>query len=1349
MKTYFFKTYLILFAIAFSFFSCEKKQKHQVQKKQISFKPPISIIGSCPILILSDTCPKPNFYEVPEKNVVSYIFQTKKGPKTFKHYPPESTPLTAGEAGGFTYMPNYNTEQGLALSSVTCGFKDKSGNLWFGTQGGGVSRYDGKSFANFNTAQGLASISVLSILEDKCGNLWFSTYGGGVSRYDGRSFTNFTKLQGLASNNILCSTIDKTGKLWFGTHGFGVSSFDGNVFKNFTEKEGLSNNNVRAIIEDKCGNLWFGTDEGISKYDGNRVDAIEGGDKNAQQTQQDIRKINGKLVKSFTNFTEKDGLINNAVVSMLEDKKGNIWFGTGRMGVSRYNPQNKSRNSSFTNITTAQGLVNNNVLCITEDKTGNIWFGTNGGGISRYSCPDKNGKSFFTNFTTAQGLTNNTVWSITEDETGNLWFGTYGGGISRYDGKAFTDFTKGQGLGENKVFGITEDKSGNLWFGTYEGGLSRYNGKCFTNFKTSQGLAGDAVFCGTSDNNGSLWFGSESGGVSRYALPDKFGNSSFTNFTTIQGLADNGVSAVFKDKIGNIWLGTSHGGVSKYDGSRIEAIEKGDTIALKTQKDLKKINGKLVKSFTNFSTDQGLAFNKILCITDDKKGNLWFGTEGGGVSRYDGNRVDAIENGEKVSQQEQQDLKKINGKLVKTFTNYTTDQGLANNTVFSIIEDKFGNIWFATSGGGVSCIRRKHPSTGEVNSALENTGKKDGEPALFTNFTTAQGLADDVVYAVAEDPLSNMIWFGTNLGLSGLKLNSISFEKGAAEFENFNINTGYPIKDLNSNALFIDSKGIIWAGTGDKLVRFDYKGLNKSMHPPKVVIQSIKINNENICWNNLAENLDKEVLKKKSELSKSESGNNNSQINNGSCLKDSLYSAVNSLSVSPNIIEEIATFGRALTDAQREIMAGKFSDIKFDDITPFYPLPENLVLPYKHNNVTFDFAAVEPARPLMVRYKYILDGYDNEWSPLTNKTTAAFGNIHEGDYTFRLQALNPDGIWSKPVTYTFKVLPPFYRAGWMYCIYIISVLGILYSLYYARTASLRREKEILEHTVRLRTYEVVKQKNIVEEKNIIVEKQKKMVEEKNTVITDSIEYAQNIQQAILPSEEEISKHFQNHFIFYLPKDIVSGDFYWIYEDKERVWIAAADCTGHGVAGAFMALLGNNLLNDSIKVNAKHSPSEILDELNTQILNILKQNNKNASAKYGMDIALISIDKKMTELEYAGAHHSLLIFRGRECIQIKANQRSIGFIKKYGESGFVNHNFKLVKGDMLYIFSDGYADQIGGPEKKKVFSQPFRDLLQSVCELEMLEQKKILNKTIMNWKGNINQTDDILVLGIRI
>ncbi len=270
---------------------------------------------------------------------------------------------------------------------------------------------------------------------------------------------------------------------------------------------------------------------------------------------------------------------------------------------------------------------------------------------------------------------------------------------------------------------------------------------------------------------------------------------------------------------------------------------------------------------------------------------------------------------------------------------------------------------------------------------------------------------------------------------------------------------------------------------------------------------------------------------------------------------------------------------------------------------------------------------------------------------------------------------------------------------------------------------------------------------ILETKNDAISKQKREIEKKNNIITDSIEYAQNIQNAILPTEEEMQKCFVEYFIYYKPKDIVSGDFYWLHESKNAVLFAVVDCTGHGVPGAFMSVMGYNLLNDIVNANPE-SPAEILKELNVKILQNLRQNNQKTTAKYGMDLTLIALDKEKQHLKFAGAHHPLLIYRQNECFLLKGNRCSIGSVKKE-ESDFKNHHFELQKGDMIYLFSDGYVDQLGGPEGKKIFTQPFRDILQSISGLEMQKQKKILDERFENWKGNQGQTDDVLIVGIRI
>jgi len=366
----------------------------------------------------------------------------------------------------------------------------------------------------------------------------------------------------------------------------------------------------------------------------------------------------------------------------------------------------------------------------------------------------------------------------------------------------------------------------------------------------------------------------------------------------------------------------------------------------------------------------------------------------------------------------------------------------------------------------------------------------------------------------------------------------------------------------------------------------------------------------------------------------------------------------------------------------------------------------------------------------------MLEGMDKDFSPVVKETSVTYPDLQAGDYIFKVISCNNDGVWNKqPVTFSFTVKPPFWKTTWFYILVGILILVIFFAYVKFKERKLRKANLLLEQKVKERTEEVVKQKE--------------EIEKKNEVITDSIEYAKNIQQAILPTDDYINKLLKNHFILYLPKDIVSGDFYWVDEDDNRALIAVSDCTGHGVPGAFVSLMGHNLLNETLNEKPNLKPSEILEILNQKILAALNQGKDEHSAKYGMDMALITIDKKRKTLEYSGAHNPLIVCRNGELIEIKGNKFSIGSVSKEDKLGFTNQVFDLKEGDMLYMFSDGYTDQKGGPENKKFFARPFRDLLLSVSKLDIASQRKQLDETIIKWRGSRDQTDDILVVGIKI
>ena len=289
---------------------------------------------------------------------------------------------------------------------------------------------------------------------------------------------------------------------------------------------------------------------------------------------------------------------------------------------------------------------------------------------------------------------------------------------------------------------------------------------------------------------------------------------------------------------------------------------------------------------------------------------------------------------------------------------------------------------------------------------------------------------------------------------------------------------------------------------------------------------------------------------------------------------------------------------------------------------------------------------------------------------------------------------------------------------------------------------LRENEQILEAKVIERTEEVVRQKEEIETQNQELEVLYKHV-------TDSIKYAKRIQEAILPPDSLVKRLLPNSFVLYKPKDIVSGDFYWMDAKNGKTMYAAVDCTGHGVPGAFMSIVGYNLLKHVVNNNNFTKPSLILDGLNDGVSETLHHGHEEAQTKDGMDLSFCTIDFKTLELQYAGAFNPLFIIRNNELLQTKADKFPIGYFLGEEKKKFTNHTIQLKKGDCVYIFSDGYADQFGGPNGKKFMAKHFRDLLLEVHKQPVNLQKEILNKTFEDWRGNHDQVDDILVIGLKI
>lgn len=936
------KNTLAIWGFAFFLFACTEDKNPENTFGHFSSSPPeVKVISALPDSLQPKTIslkslPAPRVIQVPGQDGGSYSYRDDNGEtQTISLLAPKKQDLLvlrneSGEIikdrdgntyllgeGGLSQFKTYSTDDGLALDAVNCAILDSRGHLWFGTNNGGVSRYDGSTFTNYTSSQGLAGNILRSMLEDSKGNIWFGTISG-VSKFDGYTFTNFNTEDGLADDVVFSILEDRSGNLWFGTGGGGLSKFDGETFTTYTTADGLADNFVLSLLEDQDGNLFIGTyGGGFSKYDG----------------------------KTFQNFTEQDGLPSNRVRTFTLSASGKIWIGTIGGGASLFDGQ------SFTTYTIEDGLAGDVVRTILEDLQGNTWFATETG-ISRFD-----GKKF-TTYTRNQGMPANSVLAAVKDSSGKLWFCTDGGGVTRFEGSSFTNFSVAQGLGNNIVLSTLEDRDGNLWFGTAGGGVSKFDGKSFETYTISQGLAGDIVFSMIQDQTGNFWFGT-GGGVS------KFDGKSFTTFTTAQTLGTNEIYSIAEDHLGNLWFGSEGAGLSKFDG----------------------------ENFTKYTSDHGLSGNIILSIFEDSENQLWIGAVDGGISLFDG----------------------------KKFTNLTAAQGLVDNSVIKIKEDQEKNIWIGTEQG-LSFLSRQERS---------RIGKTDSVNLTIQSFGTQDGLPDNLIQQIV--PMDNgKIAVGTNLGFAYFDAPKANQPFSKLEnIEIFNSNTGYPVKDLTDgqNGMYQDSRGILWAGTGSNktaLVRFDYRELARNPKAPKIFFKQIRINEEVIPWHSLSENSTPEAVS----------------------------------------ADEINTFGKELVAEERDSLRKRFSGISFEGVSPFFPFPDKLALPYKHNHINIDFGSDELAKPYLVEYQYILQGYDEEWSPVLKKTSATFGNIREGDYTFLVKArfTGPSdgqaGAWTAPLSYNFSVRPPLYRTWWAYAFYTLSFLSLAYPVHrYQRNKAIQEEQE--------------------------------------------------------------------------------------------------------------------------------------------------------------------------------------------------------------------------------------------------------------------------------------------------
>ncbi|MBN2165967.1 MAG: SpoIIE family protein phosphatase [Marinilabiliaceae bacterium] len=1020
----------------------------------------------------------------------------------------------------------------------------------------------------------------------------------------------------------------------------------------------------------------------------------------------------------FDNYKTIDGIESSKIYSICQTKDGFIWFGTD-VGISRFD------GSRFDNYSIEHGLASGGVRYIFEDSNKTLWIGHEGGNITQYS------NNHFSIFKFVN--INSNITSFCQDSTGNIWITTFKNGAFRlplnYDDKG-TDFNHFSSKElSDVVFNSFISHDGTVYLIT-DIGIQYYcdSSKSFNRYSPSNL---DTYFQFSTifeDSRGFRWYGTYNGGL--YKQDVKSGKIAY--FDIKSGLATNWITDIIEDRKGNIWI------------AHWDKEDKGGLTRIKPDGSTKV-----------FNTGNGMHDNKIWCVIEDIEGNIIAGTTANGIDIFKG----------------------------ETFISYTKENGIVNNQIYAICQDVNNNIWLGTNEGITvldsfgSVVNNFNQQNNQISNLIrfivpdKNSNLWIGtEDQGVQMFDTKRGCfvsmpqvnqrfhwVSQAVLALDVDN-KNTLWLGITAGLINYDINTYNYVKTYGQID------GLPSNEIES--VYYSSEGILWVGTKNGLSFFKDGKFEAFKYEENVIVTAITENSKNqIIVGTKAHGV---LIIENYKVIKQLSINDGLLSNNIRSIivddYDNIYAGttigLNKI-LSTNYV--IVSFSKrdgfvgiennsnaVFKDNEGKLWFGTVSGvIKYDPLSdnnkPALPIvhisemyvngelvdmSDDLVFLHNYNNISFKFSSISITHPNSDKYLIMLEGADKEWNESVNRLKSAnYSALQPGDYTFKIKAINSHGLSNeKPAFVSFTILAPFYKRPFFITMAIVIVLITIGILMKIRERNLIREKTILAKKVDERTRELSQANN--------------QLAERNKDITDSIHYARRIQFAILPADIP----FKDTFIFFQPKDIVSGDFYWANTYNGNEFLAVVDCTGHGVPGAFMSFIGHTSLNKIIIENGISKPSEILMRLNIEVTENLHQKEDDA-INDGMDIALICYNPKNGILEYAGAYNPLWIVRNGELLEVKGNRFSIG--RSYDNKKlFTNHIIQLEKNDMVYMFTDGYIDQFGGSDGKKFKSSGLRQLLLKNAHLSVDEQHLVIYKNLLNWKDNLEQVDDILIIGRR-
>lgn len=1025
------------------------------------------------------------------------------------------------------------------------------------------------------------------------------------------------------------------------------------------------------------------------------------------------------------NYSIRQELPNSKVYDLIQDKGGYIWIATPS-GLSRFDGEN------FESYGISYGLDESSVRALYIDSNEQLWVGF------------ENGKAFVQKKDTFQLVLSDTtnvngeISDITEKINGDILISTSNNGLfcikkPLQPDQHISHLTGKDGI-DSQIFKMERLHNGQILFVTSVDlqimdpdslGVEFFRPEGFPSFFQST--------CTFENKKGDIWIGKYNGGLYKYVKSTE----EFKFFDIRDGLVKNFISTIFIDSRERIWVGTWGGGVS--------LIEDDEVV-------------------TYYNQSNGLEGLNIQRIIEDSEGNIYFATHENGFYIFKGNQFLSMTEDNGLPNQQIWDICKVNDSIVLLATNngvaevhFTSpvearvarvhtksDEGLISNSIRKLVYDKKDNIWVATALSGIQTYDIKTRTFNYdlvLNSNLPNNARLVHDMEVIGNdlyIATLDGLINHEISSGKNRRLSqtnglsgndiltlykgknNKLWVGVRNG----GINSID--------QDFNIRYYTKTGQITPICFTENSNGELWIGTikgvfrlvEDSLIAVvdensglmsNYVSLLHFLDDDRLVIGSNNGLNIFYLSKNEIVHYNKNVGYTGIETK------TNSYIDMGNGIM--LFGTTGGLMIYNSLVEE-----RDLKEPYVHItrMRVNMEDQEMDQKHSYK---------YNENSFLFNYHAISLINQVDLKYQVMLEGLDQNWRDQTQSQSISFSQLAPGKYKLKIKAITFDGVENEvPAEYSFTIRPPFWRTWWfisgsLFLIVISTFFGVRYRIYL-----LKKEKKVLEQKVADRTKEI-SQKN-------------EQLAEKNKHITDSINYARRIQYATMRPEEQLYRLYRQAFILYIPKDIVSGDFYWYVKKGKNLIVAATDCTGHGVPGAFMSMLGIAYLNEIVGRMNKFVASDILEKLRANVIGALHQSDSSDTAKDGMDIALIILDTETKMLQFSGAYNPLYVIRNKGLIEFKGDRMPIGVHTRDNEA-FTNHEIQLEKDDQLYFFTDGFADQFGGPKGKKMNYRRFKEYLTDCSDLAPGSQREKLFETFTNWKGEHEQLDDVLLIGIKV